>query len=190
MKPQLHGLGWPLPLHPQLYDDNTVISEWSSESQVQGPYAVLGKSLLSAGGREGLESQVSGKGRGFCPVGSLIFFPCKKLWGTPALRILTQAFSATIKRSPREEGILGCDLSLIPCQAAKIYWRWVCEAEFCQGEIGTREMETANSQGVFFGKIHYWGLMLLLLMAAENQECHLQTAIHKHSVSLPSTLTS
>lgn len=75
-------------------------------------------------------------------------------------------------------------------QEAKIYWRWVCEVEFCQGETGTREMETANSQGVVFGKIRYWGLMLLVLIAAENQECHLQTVIHKHSVSLPSTLTS
>ena len=112
---------------------------------------------------------------------------CRK----PALRITAQAPAAMTKRSPRDEGVLGCEHSLIPCQAATIYyWRWVCEVALCQGKIGTREMETANSQGVVFGKIHYWGLMLLVLIAAENQECHLQTVIHKHSVSLPSTLTS
>ena len=72
-----------------------------------------------------------------------------------------------------------------------VYWRWVCESSALPGKRWARlEMETANSQGVVFGKNHYWGLMLLVLIAAENQECHLQTVIHKHSVSLPSTLTS
>lgn len=75
--------------------------------------------------------------------------------GKAVLRITAQTFSATTKRSPGEEGILGCELSLIPGKAATIDGRWVCEGEFCQGEIGTREMETVNSQGVVFGKIHY-----------------------------------
>lgn len=73
--------------------------------------------------------------------------------GKPALRIIAPASSATIKRSPREAGILGGELFVILGQAAVIYCRWVCEVEFCQSETGTGEMETANSQGVVFGKI-------------------------------------
>lgn len=39
----------------------------------------------------------------------------------PALRIIAQAPSATIKRSPGEAGTLGGEFFLIPSQAAVIY---------------------------------------------------------------------
>lgn len=103
----------------------------------------------------GNESPVTGEGEGFCVPPDPCSASLKRHCGKPALSIIGQTSSAMTKRAPRDEGVLGCELSLIPCQAATIYWRWVCEVEVCQRELGTGEMETANSQGVVFGKIHY-----------------------------------
>lgn len=75
---------------------------------MQGPYAVLGKSLLSAGRREGAESQVIGKGEGFASCQILDLLPLQEIAGEN----YCTDFLCNDK-APRDEGILGCGLSLM-----------------------------------------------------------------------------
>lgn len=87
---------------------------------MQGAYAVLRKSVLSAGGREGVESQGSGKEEGFVSCWLFGHLPLQETVGC----LLCNNKEITLRGGYSWGGLF-----LVPSQAAVIYWRWAREVE-------------------------------------------------------------
>lgn len=131
----------------QLYDDKVVISSRSSESQVQGPSAAPKRQAVTpVSWREGGRGEPrEWAGGGVCV---LLGPGSSSLWRTSGSQLWESLHSLLCGDKDQLEmrAFLGA-LSLIPCQAAAVYWKRACAAESARERLAQEKQRQLTLRG-------------------------------------------